>query len=339
MSKHLGPVVACILAALAVALWLTPAVAQEHGPGSNPAHPAVDKPAAEGHAAEGHAAEGHGTEGGHSEHHGPQNADEYYAGIVNHTQDHKFDAAHTQVTMRNTKLDAEGLMTLTQHRLSMLISAGLVLLVFVILAAKNRTVKPVPRGSFEGFFDTLIVYIRDEIVRPNVHGHHADALLPLFVCFFFFILFCNLFGMIPGPVGMGTATANTSVTAALALTTFAVGLFGGMIVQGPIKFWVNLVPHGLPVFLIPIMFVIEVVGLCTKHFALAIRLFANMLAGHIVLGAIIGLIFLFKWVAVAPTVGLATGLSLLETFVAFLQAYVFTLLSALFIGMALHPDH
>ena len=255
-----------------------------------------------------------------------------------HTQDHRYDT-HAQVTNRNTGFDLAGLATLTRHRVSMLVAAGLVGLVFLLLAMRQRGGKPVPEGKFEGFFDTLVVYIRDEIVRPNIHGHHADAWLPLFVCFFFFVLFCNLIGMFPEPVGQGTATANTSVTAAMALTTFAVGLFGGMVAQGPVAYWKNLVPHGLPVFLLPIMFVIEVVGLCTKHFALAIRLFANMLAGHIVLGAIVGLIFLFKWVAVGPTILLATGLSLLETFVAFLQAYVFTLLSALFIGMALHPEH
>lgn len=313
-----------------LALGATLVAAQERGPGAEGHHPA-DAPAA-------HAPAPHSVEGGHpAEHHGPKDAKEYYAGIVNHTQDHRFD--HTQVTIRNTRFDAEGLTTLTKHRVSMLAAAGLVLLVFLLLAVRQRGGKPVPEGKFEGFFDTLVVYIRDEIVRPNIHGHHADAWLPLFVCFFFFVLFCNLIGMVPEPVGQGTATANTSVTAAMALTTFAVGLFGGMLAQGPVAYWKNLVPHGLPVFLIPIMFVIEVIGLCTKHFALAIRLFANMLAGHIVLGAIVGLIFLFKWVAVGPTVALAVGLSLLETFVAFLQAYVFTLLSALFIGMALHAEH
>jgi F-type H+-transporting ATPase subunit a len=137
-----------------------------------------------------------------------------------------------------------------------------------------------------------------------------------------------------------TPTGNINVTASLAVVTFVTGQFFGIRQNGLITHVKSLVPSGIPVFLLPLMFVIEVIGLLAKHFALIVRLFANMIAGHIVLFAFLGLIVIFKTVWVSPlSIGFGVFINLLEILVSFIQAYVFTLLSALFIGMAVHPDH
>ena len=132
------------------------------------------------------------------------------------------------------------------------------------------------------------------------------------------------------------------MTGGLALCTLACMVVGGMLVQGPIKFWISLVPHGVPILIWPILFLIEVLGLFIKPFALMIRLCANMMAGHIVIFSIMSFIFTFNmfWYFVAPvSVATIVLFSLLELLVALIQAYVFTMLSAVFIGMSLKPDH
>ena len=143
-----------------------------------------------------------------------------------------------------------------------------------------------------------MLYVRDQMVYPSMPRYHADKLMPLFLTFFTFILFCNLLGLVPLPaIGgkqiSGTATANINVTAGLALITFFTMVGGGMAAVGPKKFWTSLVPHGVPGFVVPIMFLIEVIGLVIKAFALTIRLFANMIAGHLVILSFFGLVFFF----------------------------------------------
>jgi F-type H+-transporting ATPase subunit a len=161
---------------------------------------------------------------------------------------------------------------------------------------------------------------------------------------FFFILFCNLLGMLPWA---GSPTGSLSVTAALAVLTFLTVIGSGMAKLGPVRFWMSMVPPmdvpgPLKIVLIPFMFVIEFFGLLIKHFVLAVRLLANMFAGHLVLAVIVAFIadvaHLYIWYAVTPaSIFGAVALSLLELFVAFLQAYIFVFLSALFVGMAVHP--
>jgi F-type H+-transporting ATPase subunit a len=180
-----------------------------------------------------------------------------------------------------------------------------------------------------------------------VHKHDGDRFLPILWTMFFFILFCNLFGMLPW---VGAPTGSFAVTLALAACMFATTLVAGSFKFGIVGFWKNQVPSmdlplPLAVFLKPMIFVIEVVGLLIKHGVLAIRLLANMVAGHLVLLSVLGLIVvaaeagvsatLYGTVSAAGIIG-ATLLSCLELFVAFLQAYVFTFLSALFIGAAVH---
>ncbi|MDR3635080.1 MAG: F0F1 ATP synthase subunit A [Isosphaeraceae bacterium] len=233
----------------------------------------------------------------------------------------------------------------TRFMLTELIAAVLVVLVMVPVA-RHVAQKHVSRGWFMNMFEAMLLFIRDQVARPAIGGHGADAFLPYLWTVFFFVLFNNLLGLIPG---MASATGNINVTAVLALGTLTAVIFAGMREMGPLKFWTGLVPHmDVPkvmlVFLWPLMFVIEVAGLLIRHIVLAVRLFANMFAGHVVLAVILGFILMawdataavFWSVAGASVIGLI-ALSMLELFVAFLQAYIFTFLSALFIGSAVHP--
>jgi len=224
--------------------------------------------------------------------------------------------------------------------------AGLVmLLVFIPLAQRIRTGAP-PRGVLWNLFEAVLVFVRDEMARPAIGAHDAGRFLPFLWNMFFFILFCNLMGILPWA---GSPTATLTVTAALAAMALLVTLAGGMAKCGIFGFWKSLVPHmDLPWYLlIPmvlLIFPLEVLGLLIRHAVLAVRLLANMFGGHLALAAITGFIaatvhqvfLLWAGVTVSSVLG-AAALTLLEIFVAFLQAYVFTFLSALFIGMAVHP--
>lgn len=254
--------------------------------------------------------------------------------------------------------------------------AILIVFLFTRLAPRIASGRA-PKGYFWNMFEATLLFVRDGIARPAidshdehdhshhephdqtqedygvghihgaVHKHDGDKFLPVLWTMFFFILFCNLFGMLPW---LGSPTGAFGVTLALAFCTFATTLIAGSIKFGPIGFWKNQVPGmDLPtpiaIFLKPMIFFIEVLGLFIKHGVLAVRLLANMLAGHLVLLAILGLIIvaveakvgngLYGVVFSASIIG-STLLSCLELFVAFLQAYVFTYLSALFIGAAVH---
>jgi len=223
-----------------------------------------------------------------------------------------------------------------------LIAACLIALIIIPLA-RHVAKHPVTRGAFLNAFEAILLFIRDGIARPAIGGHGADEFLPYLWTVFFFVLFNNLLGMIPGGA---SATGNINVTFVLAVITFGVVLFAGMRAMGPLGFWIGIVPKlDVPPLIKPplwaLLFVIEVAGLLIRHFVLCVRLFANMLAGHLVLAVIFGFITLaqgWTWYLVTPiSVGGLVALSLLELFVACLQAYIFTFLSALFIGSAAHP--
>ena len=185
---------------------------------------------------------------------------------------------------------------LTTHKLMMLIASALLL---GLLLIARRQSGAVGRG-WANLFEVFIVYIRDEIVRPNL-GHAGDAYLPYFLTLFFFILFCNLLGLVPFGA---TATGNIAVTAGMALTTFLMINIAGFHELGFVHYLQTYVPPGLPFWLVPLMFVIEVLGLFTKSFALCIRLFANMIAGHIVILAFMGFIFIFHSILIAAHIRL-----------------------------------
>jgi F-type H+-transporting ATPase subunit a len=231
----------------------------------------------------------------------------------------------------------------TKHLVYMLFSATLVALVFVLSARSiaRAQAQGRPAKGFAGAMEATALYMRQEIVLPNV-GPHGEHFAPYLLTLFFFILGMNLLGLLPGGA---TATGNISVTAALAIMAFFVIEITGMRTLGPKGYLSTIfyLPHGLPggpggailkVFLLAVMTPIELIGKLAKPFALAVRLFANMTSGHVLVLALIGLTFLFKSYAVGVAASLlATGVMVLEVFVAFLQAFVFTLLTSVFIGL------
>jgi F-type H+-transporting ATPase subunit a len=281
---------------------------------------------------------------------------------------------------------------ITKFMLLELVAAVILIAIFIPLAKKIRT-GALPTGPFWNFFETLLVFVRDEIARPNLddphkgahghaeHGHgepagsqhagghdtkagHAreeqhptqvvhegDRFVPFLWTLFMFILVCNLLGMVPF---MGSATASIWVTGGLALCAFLVMHGAGLLARGnPISYLASLWPKIDVPFIGPVLslglFAIELMGTVIKSGVLAIRLFANMFAGHMVLGMILLFIYsvgklesqpyaLWAGVSLASVLGVV-ALSLLELFVAFLQAYVFTFLTALFVGMNLYPEH
>ena len=205
------------------------------------------------------------------------------------------------------------------------------ILFFTIGFDKKKKVQ----SGFGNFLELLIVFIRDEVVYENLGVKQGKKFLPLILTFFFFILVMNLFGLIPG---LATPTANINVTAALAIITMIT-----YILYGNKDFWKHIfATPGVPLWLLPIMIPVELLGLFTKPFALAVRLFANMNAGHIVIFAFLGIIINMKsyWVAIG-SVPMAIAINMLEIFVSFLQAYVFSLLSIIFISIAVeeHEAH
>jgi len=201
-----------------------------------------------------------------------------------------------------------------------------------------------PKGRFWNLIDAAVCYVRDEIAVPAIGSHDAGRFLPLIWTIFFFILTLNLIGMVPG---LGAATGSISVTAVLAGVVFATVLGVGMKKMGVIGFWKAQAPHmdlppALKFVLVPMIWAIEVFGLFIKHMVLAVRLFANMFAGHLVVAVFVAFIgvtwnTLLMYPAVPAVIAAGTAINLLELLVAFIQAYVFAFLSALFIGAAIHP--
>ncbi len=217
------------------------------------------------------------------------------------------------------------------HGVMVILCAFFLILLFGVLYRKNDVV---PRGLTNAL-EVLVLFIRDNIAIPSLGDHDGRKMTPIFCSFFFFILGLNLMGLVPL---FATATANVSVTLAMASITLCFMIFGAMYKNGVVGFFKCFIPHGIPWPVLLIITPIEFMGMFIKAFALTIRLFANMLAGHIVIFALLGLVVSFGAFAL-PAVGLALGIYLLELFVCFLQAYIFTLLSAMFIGQMYHPAH
>jgi F-type H+-transporting ATPase subunit a len=233
----------------------------------------------------------------------------------------------------------------TKHVVLMVAAAVLCALFFIPLAraARRREDGKAPAGVGGGV-EALILYFRDEVVRRNI-GHGADGFTPYILTLFFFILFMNLLGLVPWG---GSATGNLSVTAALAICSFVLIEVSGMRALGAKGYahTIFFAPPGMTgigkVLMLMVMTPVEFLGKLTKPFALAIRLFANMTAGHTLIFALGGLIFVFMnvlaaaaGVAVASTL-MATAVMVLEVFVAFLQAFIFALLTSVFVGLIRH---
>jgi F-type H+-transporting ATPase subunit a len=211
----------------------------------------------------------------------------------------------------------------------------LILIILLSSVAKSYRKSLVPRG-LTNFFEIIIVFIRDDIVKSTI-GYGYERFLPYLLTIFFFILFSNFIGLVPFSA---TVTSNIAVTATLAGFTFFATQIGGIMHHGFFGYFKGLLPQGMPVALLPLIIIVEILGLFTKPFALCIRLFANMTAGHVVIFSLIGLIFIMQTPFVAPvSVGFALFIYLLEILVALIQAYIFTMLSSLFISMAVHQEH
>jgi F-type H+-transporting ATPase subunit a len=254
-------------------------------------------------------------------------------------------------------LTPEHKVTLLSDQILMMIVAGLLLVALVpVLARRRAGTDPIGRlvpTGWGNFFETVCQYLRDEAVAP-VLGKHTDRFIPYVWSAFFFVLTVNLLGLLPiAPISAfagvhlgGTATGNIWVTGTLAVMTMALMVANGLRFGG-----MDYVKHFCPgpLWLAPLLIPVEIIGLFARIFALAVRLFANMIAGHILLGVLIGLI-LTAGTALGAGVGIAVGavvvagavaISLLEVFVALLHAFIFSFLTALFIGMSVnvHADH
>ena len=231
----------------------------------------------------------------------------------------------------------------TKHVVFLLLSALLVAV--VVIAAARSHVKSTerigrPRGFAAGL-EAVILYLRNEVFLPVLGGHGGERYIPFVLTLFFFILFCNLFGLVPYG---STPTGNISVTLTLALITFIVVETAGMRALGrdylgTIIYWPHDMPLGLKLLLSPIMTPVEIIGKFTKPFALTIRLFANMIAGHVIILALIGLIFMFGWFVALAAIPMALFIMFLEILVAFIQAFVFALLASVFIGQIRAAHH
>ena len=252
-------------------------------------------------------------------------------------------------------LTPKGVVTLLSDQILMMILAGLLLVLFVPRLVRRRAGSDpigrlVPTG-FGNFFETVCQYLRKEIAEP-VLGAHTDRFISYIWSAFFFVLTVNLLGLLPIPslsalFGLhlgGTATGNIWVTATLAVLTLLLMVVNGLRFGG-MAYVKHFCPG--PLWLAPLLVPVEIIGLGAKTFALAVRLFANMIAGHILLGVLLGLIFSAA-AALGTGGGLAIGvvvvlgsvaIMLLEVFVAFLQAFIFTFLTALFIGMSVNIHH
>lgn len=223
--------------------------------------------------------------------------------------------------------------SITKH-VAFLLFAAAILTVSLILVARKNSKNKIPKG-FGNLVEVLVVFIRDEIVLPNM-GKGGLKYLPYLLTNFFFILTMNLLGLIPYGA---SATGNINVTAGLAIIAFIMIQFSAIRAQGLGHYLAHLT-GGTHWAMWPIMVPIEFLGLFIKPFALCIRLFANMTAGHIVILALIGLIFIFQHSAVGLiSVPLAVAVNLLELFVALVQAYIFTMLTSIFMGMGIQTEH
>jgi F-type H+-transporting ATPase subunit a len=328
-----------LLALIASLVAFQAAAPPEHGAGTQEARPAPvpesDKPKADEHGVtlgKEHAAPGEHESLAHPE--GAGTGAEHEGGVAEHIFHHVSDETWVPlgVWIGARHLD----LSITKHVINMWIAAG-ILLIVLAFAVRRRAL--IPKGGYS-LVELFVMFIRDEIAVKNI-GHHADLYTPYLCSAFFFILFMNLCGLLPIPAmggfpGISTATGNLGITMVLALFTFVLTQVAGMRAQGAVGYWLHLVPSGVPMWLWPIMIPVELLGLFTKPFALTVRLFANMVAGHIVIFFLIALTVLISPFVAPVSVAFALGIFMLELFVGLVQAYVFTMLSAVFIGMTQH---
>jgi len=260
---------------------------------------------------------------------------------------HGSEEAHGELTLPETilhhisnsplgiaQLDELGI---SKAALMMIISALLLMMIAGVGLRRSR-LDGAPKGLTNAL-EAIVIYMRDEVAIAGMGEKWGKRFTPFLCTLFFFILACNLVGMLPIPNAY-TATSNLNVSVTLSLISLMLIVVCGVIALGPIGYIKHMIPPGTPVALAPMVICIEILGLFVKPIALTIRLAANMTAGHIVIMVMLSFIFVFKSFAlVAVSVPLAVAITLLEIIVAFIQAYVFTLLTSTFIGMVVHESH
>ena len=227
--------------------------------------------------------------------------------------------------------------SITKAIVGMLAAVIIGLFLFISMARSYKRSGICPPKGLQSFLEPIILFVRDDIAIANLGIHKYEKYMPYLLTVFFFILINNLMGLVPFPPPFGASvTGNVNVTFVLALCTFLIVQF-----SGNKNYWKHIfATPGVPFWLLPIMIIVELIGLISKPFALMIRLFANITAGHIIVLSLVCLIFIFETVAVAPvSIAFVIFMDCLELLVAFLQAYIFTLLSSLFISMAMPEEH
>lgn len=225
--------------------------------------------------------------------------------------------------------------SITKNVAALLFSAFVILMLFLPAARSYKKNPGVAPTGVAGFVEPLVVFVRDDIAKNNI-GPHYKRFVPMLLTMFFFIWINNLLGLVPFFPGGANVTGNIAVTMVLAVVTFVVTNVNGNKHYWGHIFWMP----GLPVAVKPLLAIVEFIGIFTKPFSLMIRLFANITAGHIIVLSLVSLVFIFETVWVSPaSVLLTLFISVLELLVAALQAYIFTLLTALYIGAAMHEEH
>jgi len=234
--------------------------------------------------------------------------------------------------------------SITKHVIMLWIAAAITVSLAIYGTRRYRISKDAEPKGLSHLYEILINFIRNDIVIPNIGKSHCQFWAPLITTYFIFILTCNFLGLIPLfdliPGGSSTVTGNFNATAGLATITFFAIIIAGTMKHGFFGYWKNMIPGGVPGPVLLILIPIEILGMFVRPFALTMRLGANMTAGHIGMLAI----FALPIILAAAPVGIAsillnTGIYFLEMIVSFVQAYVFTLLSSVFIGMAIHAEH
>lgn len=269
----------------------------------------------------------HGAEQAGEAAHGEQGVD-----VVHHLADSNILELEPIGTLHLPQWELFGLdISITKYTVYMWLAAALMLLIFLPMARRRDGV----HTGVYNLFEALFVYVRDEIVYANIGREDGRPYVPFIATLFFFILFMNLLGLVPFGA---TATGNLAVTGVLALFSFGAIQASGIAANGPVKYARSLMPEGIPLVLAPVMIPIELIGHVAKPFALMVRLFANMTAGHVVILSLLGLIFIIHSYLVAPiAVAFSIFIYLLEILIAFIQAYIFATLTAVFIQLTRHP--
>jgi F-type H+-transporting ATPase subunit a len=236
--------------------------------------------------------------------------------------------------------------SITKTTLAIFISGFLLILIFVSIANKYKREKGKPPSGLQNMLEPLILFIRDDVAKSSIGEKRYERYMPYLLTIFFFIFFNNLLGIVPLFPGGANVTGNIAVTGVMAVCTLIITSF-----TGTRHYWLDIInTPGVPWWLkipIPLMPIVEIIGIITKPFVLMVRLFANMTAGHIIILGFISIIIIFGQISTAlglgvavPTVAFMVFMDLLELLVAFIQAYVFTLLSALYFGLAfIEPEH